>query len=204
VLAGAAAAVLTEGILLPSRAVIVAGSAALLVPALFAIAIGRPDNVQAYTAPIGLYLFVLGATFRRSPELFERQMYMHEAVGLAGLLLLVLPPASQSFQPGGDVYGLELIGMGLAFLALGFVMEARWTVAGGVLTLTGVALRWLQVFGEHAPRWLILGLVGTALIGIGLLLLFERERWERLRWRIGRWWLSAPNGSGHGAPPHAV
>jgi hypothetical protein len=58
---------------------------------------------------------------------------------------------------------------------------------GGVLTLTGVGVRWL--FTDSAvPFWLTLGFVGMALLGVGTLLLFERERWDRARARIRRWW----------------
>jgi hypothetical protein len=48
----------------------------------------------------------------------------------------------------------------------------------------------LTVFGTEAPYWLTLGLVGTALLGVGMLLLLQRERWERARSRIARWWLT--------------
>ena len=184
-----AAAVTAEGFRLRSRAVWVAGTAGLLGALLMGIAIAQPENVQAYTVPAGTYLVVMGMLWRRSDELFGPHMLMHEGVIVLGLLCLVLPPAEQSFAPGGTVAGLELIGLGLLFLVAGFVLSARWLVTGGVLTLTGVAVRWLTVFGTEAPYWLTLGAVGTALLGVGLLLLLQRERWDEARRSVARWWL---------------
>ena len=110
---------------------------------------------------------------------------------VAGVLMLVLPPAEQSFAPGGGRFALELIAIGLLLLAVGLALYGRWLVAGGVLTLTGVAVRWLTS-GTTVPYWLTLGIVGMALLGVGLLLLLERERWDRARARIVRWWVQGP------------
>ena len=38
------------------------------------------------------------------------------------------------------------------------------------------------------PYWLTLGLAGLLLLGGGVLLLSQRERWERVRSRASRWW----------------
>jgi hypothetical protein len=165
-----------------------AGSAGLLAALLMGIAITEPGNVQVYTLPVGVYLLALGLSYRRSPSFFGPHMVMHEAVIVAGLLVMVLPPAAQSFAPGGGRYGLELIAGGLVFLVLGFVLVSRWLAVGGVLTLTGVAVRWLFLFSTAVPYWLTLALAGMALIAVGLLLLLERERWDRTRARIARWW----------------
>jgi len=35
---------------------------------------------------------------------------------------------------------------------------------------------------------LLLGIGGTALIGFGVLVLLERERWDRFRHRVVAWW----------------
>jgi hypothetical protein len=182
-------AVVLEGVHLRRRAVVIPGSAGLLLAALMAIAIARPDNVQSFTVPIGVYLILLGLSFRRSAPLLADQMYLHEAAIVAGACFLVLPPASQSFANGEQGYLLELIAEGVILLVLGFVVSSRWLVAGGVLTFTGVAIRALAVFGTHAPYWLTLGLVGTLCLLVGLLLLVHRDRWDRARHRLGRWWL---------------
>jgi hypothetical protein len=190
IVAAGSAAVVAEGIRLRQRWVWTSGGWGLVLALLLGIAIAQPDNVQAYTLPVGLYLVALGLGYRRSPEFFGTHMNTHEAVIVAGLLFFTLPPGQQSFGPGGGKYGLELIAGGLVFLALGLTVASRWLVAGGVLTLSAVALRGLTVFGTEAPYWLTLGLVGTALLGVGMLLLLQRERWERARSRIARWWLT--------------
>jgi hypothetical protein len=188
----AALALSAEGARLGRRAVWVLGTVGLLGAALLAIAIGRPENVQAYTLPVGIYLVVLGLSFRRSLPLIGPHLYEHEALVIAGMLALALPAAQQALQPGGDRYALEVIAQGLIFLALGFTLYARWLVSGGVLALSAVAVRWLATHGQDVPRWIPLGIVGMLLLALGLLLLLERERWERLRRRVARWWLEAP------------
>ncbi|MFN8618994.1 MAG: hypothetical protein U0837_18075 [Dehalococcoidia bacterium] len=35
---------------------------------------------------------------------------------------------------------------------------------------------------------MLLGIGGTALIGFGVLVLLERERWDRFRHRVVAWW----------------
>ncbi|MFN0145140.1 MAG: hypothetical protein ACKVT1_01405 [Dehalococcoidia bacterium] len=61
-----------------------------------------------------------------------------------------------------------------------------------ILTFTGIAVRWVTGGYVAVPYWLLLGLLGTALLGFGMLLLFQREAWDRLRHRIARWWIEAP------------
>ncbi|MGE0542106.1 MAG: SCO7613 C-terminal domain-containing membrane protein [Dehalococcoidia bacterium] len=184
---GASGAVIFEGLRRRARPVVVLGSAGLLIAGLLAIAIAQPENVQAYTLPVGLYLIALGFTWRRSPALIDPHLYAHEAVMVAGMLVLLLPAAEQSLAPGGGRFGIELIAAGLILLAAGLGFSTRWLVVGGVVTLTTVAIRWL--FAESAvPYWLTLGLAGMALLGFGVLLLVERERWDRIRSRVRRWW----------------
>ena len=65
-------------------------------------------------------------------------------------------------------------------------------VPSGILTLSGVALRWATGGFVDIPYWLLLGALGTLLIGGGLLLLSQRERWDALRRLAGRWWLETP------------
>jgi hypothetical protein len=156
---------------------------------LLGIAIARPGNAQAYTLPAGLYLIGLGLAFRRSRPLIPEHMDLNELAFAAGSLLLSLPPAIQSFDTEGQGYLLELVVLGLLLLGLGFVVSGRWLVAAGVLTFTGIGIRALTIFGSHVPYWLTLALVGMACLGIGVLLLVHRERWDAARRRISRWWL---------------
>ncbi|MFN0145141.1 MAG: hypothetical protein ACKVT1_01410, partial [Dehalococcoidia bacterium] len=125
VLASAAAAVTAEGWRLRLRAAWIPGTLGLLTALLMAIATAEPSNVQAYTAPVGVYVILLSLTYRRTPSLFGDQMELHEATMVVGALFLVLPPVEQSFDPGGAKFGFELIGLASVFLAVGLVLHAR-------------------------------------------------------------------------------
>lgn len=189
VLAAASAAVLGEALVLKRRWIVIAGTVGLLLAVLMLIATSGPSNVQAYTGPLGLYVLVLGLTFRRSEPLFGPHMAMHEALIVGGALALVLPAAAQSFSPGGGRFGFEVIGLGLAFLATGLVIHSRWLIPTGVLCLTGVALRWLTGGYVTVPYWMILGVLGTLLLAFGTVVLFERDAWDVTKERFSRWWL---------------
>lgn len=183
-----AAAVTAEGIRLKRRWVWIMGSAGLLGSLLMAIATREPGNIQAFTAPAGIYLIAIALTFRRSAPFIREHMHVHEAVMVLGALLLVLPPAEQSFEPGGGKFGLELIGIGIGLLAVGLLLHGRWLVAAAILTLTATSARMVTGGLFTTPYWLLLGIGGTALIGFGLLVLLERERWDRFRHAVVRWW----------------
>ncbi len=207
VVAGASAAVTLEGIRLRLRVVWGAGTAGLLVAALLAVAIAQPSNVQAYTALVGGYL-IIGSIFgwRRSEALFGPHMDFHEAATLAGALVLVLPPAEQSFQPNGGQYGLELIGVSVVLLAAGLLLHARWLVPAGAVTLSAVGVRFLTGGFVTVPYWALLAGAGALLIGVGMLLLLQRERWDAYRREARRWWLASPaaDADGAGADPGAT
>jgi uncharacterized membrane protein len=187
---GATALALTlEGLRLRHRDVSVAGTAGLLAAGLLCIAIAQPSNIQAYTLPLGVYLVCLGMTYRQTRPLFGEHMASHEGIIAAGIICLALPPVVQSFGTDSQQYLLELVAEGAVFLILGFILAARWLVAGGVLTYAGIAIRVLELFGTRAPYWLTLAVVGMACLGVGVLLLFQRERWDGARNRLSRWWL---------------
>jgi hypothetical protein len=201
------AAVTAEGFRLRRRLVWAGGSVLLLGALLMAIATREPGNVQAFTAPIGIYLAALALTFRRSPAIAGEHLQLHEGVMLAGALFLVIPPAEQSFDPGGGKFGLELLGIGIALLLVGLLLHARWLVAAAIATLTATATRMVTGGLFSTPYWLLFGLAGTALLAFGFLVLLERERWDRFRHRVVRWWLeveSAPlDPPAEGEPPAA-
>ncbi|MCC6387022.1 MAG: hypothetical protein IT302_06540 [Dehalococcoidia bacterium] len=196
VVAMSSAAVLAEGFRLGRRALWLPASAGLLAALLMAIATREPANVQAYTAPVGVYLIVIALTYRDTRSLIEPHLELHEAVMLIGALHLVLPPAEQSFEPGGGKYGLELIGIGVALLVTGLGLHARWLVAAALLTITATAARLVTGGYFAVPYWAILGIAGTALIGAGLLILSQRAAWDRFRVGVVEWWNSAaPRGT---------
>ncbi len=144
----------------------------------------------------------LGMTYRRSSELFDRHMYLHEGLIAGGAAVLVLPGAGQALSPGGDKWGLILIGEAFLLLAAGFALSQRWLVVAGVLTIGGVAFRYFSAGEGRLPYWLTLGIAGLILLGFGVLLLSAREWWDRTRARIGHWWLEVgEEGPAPPAPP---
>lgn len=191
VLGMASASIAAEGLRLMRRWVWIPGTIGLLGALLMAIATRQPENVQAYCAPTGIYLVAVALTFRASPRFFREQMCLHEAVMIVGSLALVLPPAEQSFAPGGGKFGLELLGVGLGILAAGLLLHARWLVPVAVTTLTATALRMVTGGLFSTPYWLLLGVAGTLLLLLGLLVLLERERWDRFRTAVVDWWKEA-------------
>lgn len=177
-----------EGWRLRRTIVLLPASAVAMVAVLLAIGLATPANVQWYTVPIGLYLLAAGLVLRRSPFFIPPHLRWHELALLAGVGFIVLPQAEQAFEPGGDAWGLVLIAEGLVFLAVGFVLQARWLVPAGVLVLSGVAIRWLLVNSDAVPYWITLGLLGTALLAVGMVFLLKAEWWAQTRGRASRWW----------------
>ena len=192
-----AAAVAYEGRRLGIRWAALPSSALLMLALELAIATLGPGNVQAYTVPAALYLASVGL-LARSSEPLSRHLGWHELLQLAGAALLVLPQAEQGFDPGGARWGLVLLLEGLALLAVSMALGARWLGVSAVVTLSGVALRflWVTRVDPAVPYWVMLALVGFLLLGVGLTVLLHREWWDRRRLRLQAWWRreDAPGG----------
>ena len=164
-------------------------SALTMVALVLAIATLQPANVQAYTVPTALYLALVGLIARTSEDL-HRNLGWHEVVQLAGAGLLVIPQAEQGFDPGGARWGLVLLVEGLALLAVAVVLNTRWLAVSAVVTLSGVALRflWVNREAEAVPYWVMLAIAGFVLLAVGLTVLLQREWWDRSRTHLLRRW----------------
>ncbi len=156
-------------------------SALGLVAALMQVAVTDPGNVQAYTAPVALYLLGLAWTRRRDARVFD-------ALVAAGAGLLILPALAQSLGADGFRWAM-LAGaeaLGLVFVGLG--LNRRAPVAAGVVGLGLVALRQTVDYVNSLPTWAIMAVVGGLLLAVGTLSLVARDeavrRWEeaRARW----------------------
>ncbi len=164
-------------------------SALVMVALELAIATLEPANVQAHTVPAALYLALVGL-LARTPETLSRHLGWHELLQLAGAALLVLPQAEQGFEPGGARWGLVLLIEGIVLLGIAMALGARWLGVSGVVTLSGVALRflWVNRDNDAVPYWVMLAVAGFVLLAIGLTVLLQRDWWDRTRLRLQTWW----------------
>ncbi|MYB41725.1 MAG: hypothetical protein F4X76_05930 [Chloroflexi bacterium] len=164
-------------------------SAVVMVALELAIATLEPANVQAHTVPAALYLALVGLLARTS-ETLSRHLGWHELLQLAGAALLVLPQAEQGFEPGGARWGLVLLLEGIVLLGIAMALGARWLGVSAVVTLSGVALRflWVNRDSDAVPHWVMLAVAGFVLLAIGLTVLLQRDWWDRTRLRIQAWW----------------
>ena len=164
-------------------------SALVMVALELAIATLEPGNVQVHTIPAALYLALVGLLVRTS-ETLSRHLGWHELLQLAGAALLVLPQAEQGFEPGGARWGLVLLIEGIVLLGIAMALGARWLGVSGVVTLSGVALRflWVNRDSDAVPYWVMLAVAGFLLLAIGLTILLQRDWWDRTRLRLQAWW----------------
>ncbi len=192
--------VMAEGWWQRTRELVIAGSAILLFALELGIAAFEPSNSQAYTLPAAAYFLGLGLLLRSKTQVAGPHLLLNELWLVVGAALLVLPSAQQSLA-GEAVYGLVLIGEGVVLLVGGLLISQRWLTVVGVLTLGASAVRFFTAGdGSRLPYWLTLGIVGLVLLGLGVLLLLERDWWTRTRHRLGRWWFADEPLAEHGQP----
>ena len=188
-----AAAVAYEGYRLGARWALLPASALVMVALELAIATLEPGNVQAHTVPAAVYLALVGLTMRPSERLSD-DLGWHEVLQVVGAGLLVLPQAEQGFEPGGARWGLVLLIEGVALLAVALALNTRWLAVSAVVTLSGVALRflWVNRDTDLVPYWAMLAVAGFLLLAVGLTVLLQREWWDRSRARLHRRWRQDP------------
>jgi hypothetical protein len=197
-----AAAVLMLGVMvavagwLEQRMEFVAGSSTLLMVALL-LYIGhfRPENVQAYTAPLGVYLLVgasLALRIQTLPDSVEAFLQPMQALGAA---VLMGPSLVQSWDDGGWPYALLLLGEGLLLLGVALVQRWVWLLAAATSFIVLDALRYLFNAAQLLPNWAILALAGTFVMAAGVAILLGRERWTLWQQSLQAWWKRAPKSS---------
>ena len=199
----AAASVLLLGVLIAAQAwlmrrldVAAGASAVLMVALLLEIGHVRPENVQAYTAPLGVYLFVGASLALRVRGLPKEIRPLIEPLQALGAAVVMGPSLVQSWQDGGWPYALILFGEGFFVLGLALVQRWRWllSVATGFIVLD--ALRYLFDAAQALPNWLIVALAGLLLLGAGTAVLLGRERWVEWQRTAQAWWAREPLPSG--------
>lgn len=160
-----------------------AASALALTAGLLQTAVAEPANVQAYTAPVALYLLAVAWTRRdREPRVFD-------ALVGAGAALLLVPPFAQSLAADGYGWALLCGAEALALVFAGLIAGRRTPVAAGVIGLTAVVLRQTVDYANALPTWATMLAVGMLLLAVGTLSLVARDavrgraREARARWR---------------------
>ena len=195
----AAASVLLLGLLvlaqswLARRVELAAGASALLMVALL-LEIGhfRPENVQAYTAPLGVYLFAGALVASRVRELPEELQSLIGPLQALGAAVLMGPTLVQSWEEGGWPYALILLGEGLAFLGFALVQRSLWLLSTATGFVVLDALRYLFDAALVLPNWLTVALAGLLLLAAGMAILLGREQWTRWQEEVQAWWKGEP------------
>lgn len=184
-----AAAVSFEGYRLGVRWAHLPASAIVVVALELAIATLEPENVQAYTLPAAVYIAAVGLTMRSRDRLND-DIGWHEVLQVTAAGLLVIPQAQQGFEPGGERWGLILLIEGLVLLGVAMALNTRWLAVSAVVTVSGVALRflWVNRNTDVVPYWVMLAIVGFVLLAVGLTVLLQREWWDRARAGLLRRW----------------
>ena len=192
----AAASVLLLGLLLLAqswllrRLQVAAGASAVLMVALL-LEIGhlRPGNVQAYTAPLGVYLLLGALLSLRVAELPQELRSFVGPLEVLGAAVLMGPTLGQSWGDGAWRYGLILLGEGLGLLALALVQRRLWLLGASVTFVVLDGLHYLFFAGGPAiPSWAILAIAGAAVMAAGTAILLGRDRWIVWQRSLQGWW----------------
>jgi hypothetical protein len=121
---------------------------------------------EAYTVPAGAALLVVGFLRRR-----KEQAYSSWRAYGSGLSLALVPSLLRAVTDAGDVRPLLLALAALSVLALGVRYRLQAPLAIGALVLgvdAAVQLApYLVALYDVVPRWVVIGLIGLALLGAG-------------------------------------
>jgi hypothetical protein len=157
----------------------------------------RPDNVQAYTAPLGIYVLGGALLASRLRELPQDVRLLIGSLEMAGAALIMGPSFVESFDPDGWAYGLILLGEGLAFLALALVQRRLWLLGTAVTFVVLDGLHYLFFAGgPPLPNWAILAIAGTGVMAAGVAMLLGRDRWTDWQRKVLAWWSREPATTG--------
>ncbi len=145
------------------------------------LAMAEVDAPEAYTAPGGVALLVLGALRRRRDPAYGSW----QAYG-SGLSLVLLPSLLRAVTDSGDLRPFLLALTAAAVLAAGAARRLQAPLVLGGVTLGVDALvqlaPYLAAAYDVVPRWVTIGLLGLALVGAGAT---YEQRVRDLR-RVGR------------------
>jgi len=171
----------------------VLASALLMVALLLQIGHWRPENVQAYTAPLGAYLLAAALLALRVRELPVDLRSLLGPLEVVGAGLIMAPSFGQSLDEGAWRYGVILLSEALAFVALALIQRRLWLLAVAVTFVVLDGFHYLFFAGgPPVPSWALLAIAGTAVMLAGTAILFGRERWTEWQQVVLSWWNREP------------
>jgi len=189
-----------EAALSGRRWIIVPASATLVAALLLQIARFEPQNEQAYTLVIGVYVVLLGAVgisrYRLVPGMEDSGTYL-EALGAATIMF---PSFLQSLD-GGWTYQLILFAEAIAFVALAVAFRRHGILSAALGALVLVAGRAIFDTINALPNWIVASLGGALLLAAGMAVLLARDRWTEWQEAVIRWWTSDTRRGGAGHTP---
>jgi len=159
----------------------IAASAIAMLALLLQIGVESPANIQAYTAPVGLYLLALGYVERRQRSARDILLGM-------GSGLLLVPPLLAAQADGDFTQLLVGAGIALALFVAGAIFQLRVPIAAGVFAISLIALRMLVDAAIALPSWVTLLLGGLVLLTGGTILLSWKERFRATLDRLQQGW----------------
>jgi hypothetical protein len=181
--------VLAQSWLLRRLSFAAAASALMMVALLLEIGHFRPENPQAYTAPLGVYLLagaLLALRVRGLPVELQEATGPTEALGA---LLIMAPSFVQSLDDNAWRYGLILLPEALAFVAVALVQRRIWLLSASLSLAVLDGVHYLFFAGGPVlPNWAILAIGGTAVMAAGTAILLGRDRWVVWQRVIQAWW----------------
>ena len=157
------------------------GSGAFVVLIWYSLSYLGVEEWQAYLLPAGLGLLLLGWNEQR---LARRGVYR-----LATLIGLSVLMVSAFYQSLFDTWYAALLLVECLFaLGWGIRTRSRIYVQAGVAALLVVAVAQLGPAFIELPRWVEVGIIGSLLLGGGLVALFRRERIVTTRKNLSNEW----------------
>lgn len=162
-------------------------SAVLMAAALMGIARITPNNPQAYSAPLGIYLLGLSVYVAYERDLGPVRMPAANGLLASAVAVILGTTFAQSLVHPWRYTFLGLL-EGLALLAVTLFLRRRYGVALTLLFLAAFALRAAFDVARELPYWAIIGLLGLLLLGGGFFILLRRDRIEQWGAQAARRW----------------
>ncbi len=140
-------------------------------------------TVELYSTSLGLYLVAMGQLFARR----ERERAVPPTIDLLSVLVALGVPALSALGSGGAdsmVHVAWTVGLSIIAMVAGVVLRVRAYFFGGVVALA-LVVGWKSLTFLAQVWWLLLGLIGSAMLVIALTWEWQRTVISDARSRLG-------------------